>query len=75
MRNLDLRSSLSLKVYVLHWFYVFWKIDFNYEQKLLKVLDLEMISSDIWWKEEVYEMVLFWFSLLTFNFFKDNLRH
>jgi len=31
MRNSYLRSSLSLKVCVLHWFYVFWMIDFNCE--------------------------------------------
>ena len=43
MRNSDLRSSLSLKVCVLHWFYVFWKIDFNCEQKSFKALDLETI--------------------------------
>ena len=43
MRNLDLDSSLSLKVRVLHWFYVFWKIDSNCEQKSLKALDLETI--------------------------------
>ena len=41
MRKSDLRSSLSLKFCVLHWFYLFWKIYFNCEQKSFKVLDLE----------------------------------
>ena len=36
----DLCSSLSLKFCVLHWFYLFWKIDLSCEQKSFKTLDL-----------------------------------
>ena len=44
MRNSDLRSSLSLKVCVLHWLYVFFeRFDFNCEQKSFKTLDLETV--------------------------------
>ena len=42
MRKSDLRSSLSLNVCVFNWFYVFWKIYFNCEQRVIKELDLEM---------------------------------
>ena len=51
MRNSDLRSSLSLKVCLLNWFYLFWKTDFNCEQKSSKVLDLKTIFW-FFWKEE-----------------------
>jgi len=42
-------------------------------KNVVKVLDLEMISSDFFDGEKFsYELVLFWFCLSTFNFFKDN---
>ena len=42
MRKSYLHSSLSLNACVLNWFYIFWNIYFNCEQRVIKVLDLEM---------------------------------
>ena len=41
MRNSDLRSSLSLKVCMLNWFYVFERFTLIANKKSFKVLDLE----------------------------------
>jgi len=41
MRNSDLRSSLSLKVCVLNWFYVFERFILIVNKKSFKTLDLE----------------------------------
>jgi len=83
MRNSNLRSSLSLKVCVLNWFYVFEKfilivnkkvvegvgpwnnvLNFQKWRESLKALHLEMISSDIWWNEEVWLWIDFILVLL-----------
>ena len=46
------------------------KIDCN-NSGVVKVLDLETISSNIWWNEEVYELVLSWFLCINLQpFFK-----
>ena len=101
--------GVDKKVCLLNWFYVFWKIDFNCEQKLFKVLgletmfllfekrreslrywtlkrssqvwkeervvkalDLEMISFNFWLNEGFYELVYFvCFLFIKLQFLKD----
>ena len=68
MRNLDLCSSLHLKVCALHWFYVFfWKIDFNCKWKSFKALDLERISWFLMKWRSLWMGFIVDFCLSTFN--------
>ena len=58
---------------MLNWFYAFEKFILTKNKKVVKALDLETISSDFFYGEKLnYELVLFWFCLLTFNLSKDN---
>jgi len=52
MRNSDLHNFKSESLCVKLFLYIFWKVDFNYEQNSFKALDLETTSSDVWWKVE-----------------------
>ena len=58
---------------MLNWLYAFERfILINKNKKVVKELDLEWSQVTFDGEKFGYELVLFWFCLLTFNLFKDN---